>query len=166
MMSIILKSSREESKESNASSSLHHCIAMKWDRITSCPTCNSRAPHQQRQPLQQPPPALAWTSMAADIFEWRSKHYLVVADSYSNWFELDLLTSITSELVIRKLKKHFSTFGSPVRLQTDNGRQFTSHDFKPFANRWNFHHVMSSPEYPQSNGLAERAVRSAKQLME
>lgn len=104
--------------------------------------------------------------MAADIFEWRGKHYLVLADAFYNWFEVELLTSLTSEMVIRKLRKHFSTFGSPVRLQTDNGRQFTSHEFKLFANRWNFDHVTSSPEYPQSNGLAERAVRSAKQLME
>lgn len=38
--------------------------------------------------------------------------------------------------------------------------------FKLFADRWNFQHVTSSPEYPQSNGLAERAVRSAKHLLE
>ncbi|XP_055499639.1 uncharacterized protein LOC129702100 [Leucoraja erinacea] len=69
-------------------------------------------------------------------------------------------------MVIQKLKKHFFTFGAPVRLQTDNGRQFTSHALKLFANRWNFHHVTSSPEYPQSNGLAERTVRSAKHLTE
>lgn len=41
------------------------------DRVASCPACNSLAPHQQRQPLlQQPPPTLPWTSLAADIFEW------------------------------------------------------------------------------------------------
>ncbi len=35
-----------------------------------------------------------------------------------------------------------------------------------FCQTWDFIHVTSSPEFPQSNGLAESAVRSAKQLME
>ena len=35
-----------------------------------------------------------------------------------------------------------------------------------FAREWGFNHVTSSPYYPQSNGLAERAVRSAKELLE
>lgn len=118
------------------------------DRIASRPTCNNLAPHQQRQPLlQQPPPALPWMSLAADIFEWCGKHYLVLVDSFSNWFELDPLTSLMSEVVIWKLKRHFSTFGSPVRLQTDNRRQFTSHVFKLFAYQWKFQHITSSPEY-------------------
>lgn len=41
-----------------------------------------------------------------------------------------------------------------------------SNEFKDFATAWDFVHKTSSPNYPQSNGLAERTVRSAKQLME
>ncbi|XP_055515480.1 uncharacterized protein LOC129711677 [Leucoraja erinacea] len=69
-------------------------------------------------------------------------------------------------MVISKLRRHFATFGSPVRLQTDNGRQFTSSEFQAFAAKWNFTHYTSSSKYPQSNGLAERAVCSAKNLLE
>ena len=32
-----------------------------------------------------------------------------------------------------------------------------------FAREWGFNHVTNSPQYPQSNGLAERAVRSVKE---
>lgn len=49
---------------------------------------------------------------------------------------------------------------------TDNAAYFTSREFQEFACKWDFCHVTSSPQYPQSNGLAERAVRSAKHLME
>ncbi len=41
-----------------------------------------------------------------------------------------------------------------------------SNKFKYFAMGWDFVHKTSSPNYPQSNGLAEHAVRSTKQLME
>lgn len=128
---------------------------------------NRQAPHQQKHPLlSQPAPSLPWSSVAADIFDWHGKHYLVLVDSYSNWFEMDFLPTISSEIVVQKLRQHFSLHGIPARLQTDNGTQFTSQMFKDFAKWWNFQRVTSSPEYPQSNGLAERAVRSAKQLME
>lgn len=92
--------------------------------------------------------------------------YLVLVDSYSNWFEIDLLRSLTSTAVITKLKRHFLVHGCPQKVITDNGTQFSSQQFKNSASSWDFVHITSSPEYPQSNGLAERAVRSAKELME
>lgn len=49
---------------------------------------------------------------------------------------------------------------------TDNGTQFTGRDFAEFSQAWDFKHICSSPYYPQSNGLAEHAVRSAKHLLE
>jgi hypothetical protein len=49
---------------------------------------------------------------------------------------------------------------------TDNGRQFVSREFEQFAKEWNFEHITSSPFYPKSNGLAENAVKQAKQLLE
>uniref|UniRef100_A0AAV2KNT6 Integrase catalytic domain-containing protein n=1 Tax=Knipowitschia caucasica TaxID=637954 RepID=A0AAV2KNT6_KNICA len=61
----------------------------------------------------------------ADIFEWHGQQYLVLVDSFSGWFEIDLLNNITSANVICKLKRHFSVHGAPHTLITDNGRQFT-----------------------------------------
>lgn len=49
---------------------------------------------------------------------------------------------------------------------TDNAAYLTSREFQEFAHTWDFSHVTSSPHYPQSNGLAERAVRLAKHLLE
>lgn len=137
------------------------------EEVQACSVCNSTKPHQQKEPLHlHPVPELPWSTVAADIFDWRNQQYLVLVDSYSGWFEIDLLQSLTSATVIGKLKRHFSVQGSPHTLITDNGRQFTSQQFKDFAKQWDFTHVTSSPEYAQSNGLAERAVRSAKSLME
>ena len=129
--------------------------------------CNSTRSHQQKEPLQlHPVPDLPWSTVATDIFEWHGKRYQVLVDSYSGWFEIDRLRDVTSSTVITKLKRHFSVFGTPHTLISDNAGQCASRHFKDFAKQWDFVHITSGPEYPQSNGLAERAVRSANQLME
>lgn len=136
-------------------------------KVESCAVCNSLAPHQPKQSLlSHPTPDLPWSTVATDIFEWHGNQYLVLVDSYSGWFEIDLLRSPTSTMVVEKLTQRFSVHGSPFHLLSDNGSQFTRQHFKNFAKRWDFRHITSSPEYPQSNGLAERAVRSGKQVME
>lgn len=111
-------------------------------------------------------PDLPWMFTAADIFEWHGKMHLVLVDSFSGWFELDHLPDMRSVTVIAKLKRHFAVHGTPQTLLTDNARQFVCSDFSDFARAWDFEHIQSSPRYPQSNGLAERAVRSAKHLLE
>ena len=137
------------------------------EELLSCSVCNSTRPHQQKEPLQpHSVPVLPWSTVATDIFQWHGPQYQVLVDSFSGWYEMDLLLDATSAAVITKLKRHFSVHGTPHTLITDNARQYTSQRFKDFTKQWDFIHVTSSPEYPQSNRLPERAVRSAKQLME
>ena len=42
------------------------------------------------------------------------------------------------------------------RLITDNGTQYTAHEFKRFIKRTGLTHVRTAPYYPQSNGKIER----------
>ena len=87
-------------------------------------------------------------------------------DSYSGWYDMYAMWDMRSATVIKKLKKCFSTHGSPPKLVSGNARQFTSAEFREFCQEWDIIHVTSSPVYAQSNGLAERAVQSAKALLE
>ena len=66
---------------------------------------------------------------------------------------------------INHLKSFFSPHGIPEIITADNGSQFSAATFSKFAEEWGFTHLTSSPHYPQSNGEAERAVQTAKDLI-
>ena len=59
----------------------------------------------------------------------------------------------------------FARFGIPETVISDNGPQYSSHEFSEFAKVYDFHHVTSSPLFPQSNGQAERTVKTVKKLL-
>nr|XP_039248383.1 uncharacterized protein K02A2.6-like [Styela clava] len=135
--------------------------------VSQCAVCNSYKPHQQKEPLKMHPvPDRPWSYVATDLFMWNRLDYLVTVDSYSGWYEINSLPNTTSRTVIQKLKNHFSRFGVPDSLFSDNGSVYCSHEFKQFAKEWGFKHITSSPHFPQSNSYSERAVQSAKTLLE
>lgn len=135
--------------------------------VMECSICNALKNHLQQEPLLlHNIPDLPWSIVATDLFEWNNMHYIVIVDSYSGWYEINSLQDMRSETIITKLKRSFTVHGSPQLLISDNGGQFSSAQFQRFAQEWNFHHITSSPEYPQSNGLAENSVKQAKLLLE
>lgn len=89
----------------------------------------------------------------------------MTVDYYSDFFEIDYLQGTTSRDVIYKVKAHFACHGIPDTVMSDNGPQFSSEEFKNFSKRWGFKHITSSPKHPQSNGMSESAVKTAKRLV-
>ena len=77
---------------------------------------------------------------------------------------MSCLSRVTTPSVVRELKEIFARYGVPDTLVTNNGMQFSSAKFAVFTRPWDFDHVRSSPKYPQSNGKAENAVKTVKQL--
>ena len=55
--------------------------------------------------------------------------------------------------------------GIPDHVISDNGPQYSSDGFKAFSEEYGFVHITSSSLYPQSNGEAERAVQTAKNIL-
>ena len=133
--------------------------------ISTCEIC-------QRYDVQQQPETLLtteitdrpWQKVGLDLFYFNGQDYMVTVDYYSNFIEVDHLSSTSSQAVIKKLKTHFSRYGIPDKIVSDNGPQFACHDFKTFFKRWEFDHVTSSPYHPKANGKAESAVKTVKRL--
>lgn len=60
----------------------------------------------------------------------RDFYLLVVIDSYSKFVEVFKTKQITSAFTIDKMRELFSRYGLIDSLVSDNGRQFTSKEFK------------------------------------
>ena len=65
-----------------------------------------------------------------------------------------------------KIRNAFSRKGTSGIVRSGNGPQHNLGEFKKFAKDLGFRHMPSSPEYPRSNGLAEKAVETAKNFLE
>ena len=133
--------------------------------VKLCPTCMKNTPPPVQPLLQSELPSHPWERVAADLFQLNNTVYLLVVDYYSRFMEVQKLTSTTSASVISALKAIFSRHGIPSEFVSDNGPQFDSGEMKEFASKYNFIHTTSSPHYPQSNGLAERMVKTVKKLI-
>ena len=59
----------------------------------------------------------------------------------------------------------FARHGIPEVLRSDNGPQYVSQEMTDFATSYGFTQVTSSPHYPRSNGLAEKAVKTVKAML-
>lgn len=110
-------------------------------------------------------PSRPWERVGADIFTLDGKDYLVTIDYYSNFWEVDRLPDTKASTAILKLKSHFSRYGIPDQVVSDNGPQFTSKEFASFAKTWDFEHLTSSPGNSKANGKAESGVKTAKRLL-
>ena len=136
------------------------------EMVQNCTSCLLYKPQQQAESLQpHAVPNRPWEKVAADLFTLNNRDYLVIVDYFSQFIEVCSLTSTSSKAVINHMKAIFARHGTPCELMSDNGPQFASQEFKSFAKEWDFLHTTSSPHYPQSNGLAENAVKIVKNLM-
>ena len=133
--------------------------------VKNCVEC-CKTQKQRHQPLiPSPLPDLPWQRVATDLYEWKQQMYLLVVDYYSRYIEIARLNKATADEVILHTKSIFARHGIPEEVISDNGSQYTSAAYQRFAQEFQFHHVTSSPYFPQSNGEAERAVGTIKNLL-
>ena len=134
--------------------------------IKKCQHCQTKQPTQRSEPLISTPlPDRPWQRIACDLADVKGKQFIILVDYYSKWIEVHHLHKTTSLSVINYMKATFARYGIPEIVMTDNGPQFQG-DFKQFAKDYDFQRVTSSPNYPQANGQAEKAVHIAKMILQ
>lgn len=130
------------------------CKACKGCVLVSAP--NPPNPLKRRDLPSEP-----WVDTAIDLMGPlpSSDYILVVVDYYSRYKEIKVCRTITSSEIISQLKDIFSRLGNPVSITSDNGRQFTSEEFKQFCLERNIRLYNTIPYWPQQNGEVERQNR-------
>jgi hypothetical protein len=135
------------------------------DTVKNCVKC---ADYQRQKPAEPLLPTVApdypFAEVGVDIFEFGRKHFLLSVDYYSKFIEVDELNNLSCGNTITKLKEQFARHGIPERLRSDCGTQFTSKQFQQFCKEYGIQHNISSPHFQSSNGEAERAVQTVKNL--
>ena len=141
-------------------------MASDIETITGqCHVCLRFRANNQKEPLiQRDVPELPWQRAAVDIMTFKGNDYLVVVDCYSKYPEIALLESKTAACVINHLKSMFARHGIAEELLSDN-MPFASKEFVDFAREWKIGLTTSSPNFPQSNGQAERVVQNLKNIL-
>lgn len=141
---------------------------VKWAR--TCLNCQaSKVIRHTSAPLQQFP---ATTQRIKDVHidligplppSEDFRYCLTMIDRYTRWPEVIPLKAITAQDIIRAVKDGWiGRFGSPSSIVCDNGRQFTSNDFRQFAHHASFRIHYTNPYHPQANGMIERLHRTLK----
>ncbi|KAL1486414.1 hypothetical protein MTO96_046976 [Rhipicephalus appendiculatus] len=133
-------------------------------RIKSCGSCQE----QRNAPIGAPLhpwswPTSPWQRVHVDFAgPFQNTMLLVVVDAHSKWPEVFEIRPTTA---IRCLTELFASFGFPETIVTDNGPQFVSLEFKHFAQYMGAPDVLTAPNHPRSNGLAERFIQTLKNAL-
>jgi hypothetical protein len=103
-----------------------------------------------------------WMEVAGDVFQFSQKNYLLLVDVLTNFVEVVSVPDLRSPTIINKIKSIFARYDIPASFYS--ALHFDSICFHKFAKEWGFNHMMSSPNYPTSDGHAEISMKTVKKL--
>ena len=136
------------------------------NKIGDCSACAEERPSQARAEITADLPSQAEYPMkhvATDLYDLQGHSYLVLTDRYSGYGWQARLRKTATRNVTDQLTGWFNEYGWPDYIRSDGGPQFRS-EFKDFCAKRDITHEVASAHNPESNGLAESAVKSLKQI--
>lgn len=134
------------------------------EKVKSCIVCEKFTRNVQKEPVIQEKAKYPYHIVGMHVFEYAGRYFVSVYDSYSNYLVATELKNKTASQIIESLNALFFKIGYPTVIRCDNS-PFNSQLFEQFALQNNIKFQFSSPHYPQSNGLAEKGVAIAKNIL-
>jgi len=132
--------------------------------VLRCYPCASAEKQPPKATLHAWPPATKpWERIHIDYAGPRlGRYFLIIVDAFSKYPDVIPVSNMTSRQTVAVLRKLCAQQGAPETIVSDNGTQFTSHEFKEFCKTNAINHTLSPPYHPQSNWRAERFVDTFK----
>lgn len=103
------------------------------DLVKQCDTCVKRSRPTKQPMIITQLPEYPWQRVGTDLFQLDGATFLIVIDYFSRYPEVMKLRGTTSSDVIELLKAIFSRHGIPETVISDNRPQFSSWEFRDFA---------------------------------
>lgn len=141
--------------------------------IQECEICKSgKSTSFQKAPNQTfDPPKAPFQRIAMDFagpYERTkdgNKYFIVIVDHFSRYLKVFPVREATMEKAIGALQKVIYEEGTPEEVLTDRGTHFTGEKFEAFLRQNNIKHLKTTAYHPQCDGLAERQIRTLKDLV-
>ncbi|KAJ8724127.1 hypothetical protein PYW07_008107 [Mythimna separata] len=91
------------------------------------------------------------------------KYCITIIDRVTKWPEVIPVKDISAETVARVFVEHWvARFGCPIRITSDQGRQFESDLFRQLLKILGIERIRTTAYNPKANGMVERLHRTLK----
>ena len=106
-------------------------------------------------------PSHPWDTVSIDHGRtYPDGHYnLVLIDKRTRYPVVEAVPSTNFEVNKKSLKHIFAIYGTPKRIESDNGPPFSSKDFQEFALEKGFGHHKITSIHPRENGEVKRFLQ-------
>jgi RNA:NAD 2'-phosphotransferase (TPT1/KptA family) len=141
---------------------------------TSCDVCQmiKKSYRHYPTPLQRiniPPPLYKWhIDMAVNLPPNKDgyQHFMIMVEAFSGFIVTKPMKTQTAEEAASVVYEHIiCTFGPPLELTSDNGKNFTSKVMSHLFSTYGISHITISPYNAKANSAAERRIQSVKQRL-
>ena len=102
--------------------------------------------------------------LSTDFFEHQGKDYILIVDRVSGHLFARITRNKTQAEAIKAFQEYFSLFGLAHRVRSDGGPGYQS-QFVEYLKGLHIDHAYTSSYHASSNGMAERGVRSIKEVI-